>query len=437
MNIKSPSSSLKQYPKGSVIAALDIGSSKVACFIAQVTDDAGSIDVIGIGHQASSGIKSGGIVNIDAAEQSIRQAVHAAELMAADTIKGYPLRDVIINVPAIYSQSHLMRVDVQVMGQAVTDNDIRRALSKSQEQILNYAEQSGHAQDVELIHTIPTAFRLDGHEGIKNPRGLHGNSLEVDVHVVTGSIGAMRNIATCIAGSHLDITALCSSPYAAGLASLSDDEMDMGATVIDMGGGLTSISVFIGRELIYVDAVPVGGNHVTNDIAKGLMTSLSAAERLKTLYGGAIANVTDDKDLIDVPTLGDDDHTAPNHVPRSHLVSIIQPRLEETLELVRAKLTDTGLHHLAGRRVVLTGGASQISGLRDLSAKILNKQVRLGRPVRLGGLPDAVSGPAFSTTAGLLHYMMERGHERPADIASNVSEGTLMQRISLWLKENW
>lgn len=427
----------KFHPKGSVIAALDIGSSKTACFIAKVIDDAGAIDVIGIGHQASLGIKAGGIVNIDQAEQSIRQAVHAAELMAADTIKGYPLRDVIINVPALHSQSHLMRVDVQVMGQAVTDNDIRRALSKSQDQILSYADEHGAAQDIELIHTIPTAFRLDHNEGIKNPRGLHGNVLEVDVHVVTGSIGAMRNIATCIEGSHLDITALCSAPYAAGLASLVDDEMDLGCTVIDMGGGTTSMAVFVGRELIYVDAVPVGGHHVTNDIAKGLMTSMAAAERLKTLYGGAMATMTDDKDLIDVPQLGEDDHTQPNHVPRSHLVSIIQPRLEETLELVRAKLLDTGLHHLAGRRVVLTGGASQISGLRELAHMVLDKQVRLGRPLRLKGLPDAVSGPAFSTTAGLLHYMMERTHERPADIKSAANHGSLFERVSLWLKENW
>ena len=432
-----PANISKIYPKGSVVAAIDIGSSKVACFIARVLDDMGSIDVIGIGYQASQGIKSGTIVNIDQAEQSIRQAVHAAELMAAETVKGYPLRDVIINVPALHSQSHLMRVDVQVMGQAVTDNDIRRALSKSQEQILSYAEQHGAASDLELVHTIPTAFRLDNSDGIKDPRGLHGHNLEVDVHVVTGSIGAMRNIATCIEGSHLDITSLCSAPYAAGLASLVDDEMDLGCTVIDMGGGTTSMAVFAGRELIYVDAVPVGGMHVTNDIAKGLTTSLTSAERLKTLYGSAMSTMTDDKDLIDVPQLGEEDQSAPNHVPRSYLVSIIQPRLEETLELVRAKLNDAGLSHIAGRRVVLTGGASQISGLRELSQMVLDKQVRLGRPIRLNGLPDAASGPGFSTTAGLLHYMMERAHERPADITSTASEGTLMQRVSLWLKENW
>ena len=416
-------------PKGSVIAALDIGSSKIACFIARVRDDNGNVDVIGIGHQASQGIRSGTVVDLDAAEAAIRQAVHAAENMAADVTKGYPLREVVVNVPAVYTNSHLMRVDVQVMGESITNNDIRRALAK--------AQQSVTGNDKELIHTIPTAYRIDGHEGIREPRGLFGQMLEVDVHLVTGNIGTLRNMANCIQSSHLDITALCSSPYAAGLSSLVEDEMDLGCTVVDMGGGTTSIAVFFGGELIFTDAIPIGGQHVTNDIAKGLTTSLQAAERLKILYGSAMATTTDDKDLIDVPPIGEDDHTQPNHVPRSYLVSIIAPRLEETLEMVRARLHESGLGQIAGRRLVLTGGASQIPGLRELGQKYLEKQVRLGRPLRLPGLPDAVSGPAFSTTAGLLHYVTERGAEMPAEIMANVEAGSLWQRAKIWLRENW
>ncbi len=419
--------------KGSLIAALDIGSSKIACFIARVKDDAGNVDVIGIGHQASKGIKSGTVVDLDAAEQAIRQAVDAAENMAAEVMRGYPLREVVVNVPALHTHSHLMRVDVQIMGEAVTNNDIRRALAKAQDQ----AVREAGATDIELIHTIPVAYRIDGHEGIKEPRGLYGQSLEVDVHLVTGQMGALRNMASCIRRSHLDITALTSSPYAAALSSVVDDELDLGCTVIDMGGGTTSIAVFQGRELIFTDAIPVGGHHVTSDIAKGLTTSLTAAERLKTLYGSAIATMTDDKDLLDVPPLGEDDHIAPNHVPRSYLVSIIQPRLEETFEMVRARLHDNGIAGVAGRRVILTGGASQIAGLRELSQLVLDKQVRLGRPVRIDGLPDAVSGPAFSVAAGLLTYVTERTHEMPGDILSNVESGNVWQRVKMWLRENW
>lgn len=417
------------HPKGSVIAALDIGSTKIACFIARIRDDNGGIDLIGIGHQAAQGIKSGTVVDLDLAEAAIRQAVHAAENMAADVTKGYPLREVIVNVPATHTQSRLMNMGVQILGAAVTENDIRRALAKAQDQIV------GH--DIELIHTIPTAYRIDGQDGIKEPRGLYGQHLDVDVHMVTGNIAPLRNMASCIQSSHLDITALCSTPYAAGLACLVDDEMDMGCTVVDMGGGTTSIAVFYGRELIYTDAIPVGGQHVTNDIARGLTTSLHAAERMKTLYGSAIATATDDKDLIDVPPLGEEDSLTPNHVPRSYLVSIIAPRIEETLELVRERLIDSGLGPIAGRRVVLTGGGSQIPGLRELSQKYLEKQVRLGRPIRLQGLPDAVSGPAFSATAGLLHYVTERYHEMPAEIMAAVEAGSLWQRAKIWLKENW
>jgi cell division protein FtsA len=416
-------------PKGSVIAALDIGSSKISCFIARVRDDDGNIDVIGIGHQASRGVKSGTVVDLDAAEASIRAAVHAAENMAADITRGYPLREVVVNVPGVHTGSHLMRIDVQVMGESITDNDIRRALAKAQDQV------TGH--DMELIHTIPTAYRIDGHEGIQEPRGLYGQTLEVDVHLVTGNVGVLRNMASCIGGSHLDITALCAAPYASGLACLVDDEMDLGCTVVDMGGGTTSIAVFQGRKLIFTDAIPIGGQHVTSDIARGLTTSLHAAERMKTLYGSAIATATDDKDLIDVPPLGEDDHIQPNHVPRSYLVSIIAPRLEETLELVRARLHDNGLATMAGRRVVLTGGASQIPGMRELAQKYLEKQVRLGRPLRLPGLAEAVSGPAFSTTAGLLHYVTERTDEMPAEIMATVEAGSVWDRVKLWLRENW
>jgi cell division protein FtsA len=417
------------HPKGSVIAALDIGSTKIACFIARIRDDNGNIDLIGIGHQASQGVKSGTVVDLDSAEAAIRQAVHAAENMAADVTKGYPLREVIVNVPATHSQSRLMNMGVQILGSAVTENDIRRALAKAQEQVV------GH--DVELIHTIPTAYRIDGHEGIKEPRGLYGQHLDVDVHMVMGNVAPLRNMASCIQSSHLDITALCSSPYAAGLACLVEDEMDMGCTVVDMGGGTTSIAVFYGKELIYTDAIPVGGQHVTNDIARGLTTSLHAAERMKTLYGSAMATATDDKDLIDVPPLGEEDSLHPNHIPRSYLVSIVAPRIEETLELVRARLIDSGLGAIAGRRVVLTGGASQIPGLRELAQKYLEKQVRLGRPIRLQGLPDAVSGPAFSATAGLLHYVTERFNEMPAEIMATVEAGSLFQRLQVWLRENW
>jgi cell division protein FtsA len=419
----------KSRPKGSIIAALDIGSSKTACFIARMVDDNGGFEILGVGHQASSGVRNGAIVDLAAAESVIRQTVHAAESMAASAARGYPLRDIVLNVPGIHARSHRFDVDIQVMGHEVTDNDVRRALAKAQ----------GHAVQgpQELIHTIPAGYSLDGNNGIREPRGMYGQNLAVDIHLVTGDVSALRNFATIIDRSHLDVDALCLSSYAAGLACLVDDEMDLGCTVIDMGGGVTSFAVFVGGNMIYADAIPIGGQHVTSDIARGLITTVADAERLKTLYGSAIAATADENDLIDVPPIGEDRHMNPNHVPRSFLVGIIQPRLEEILELVRARLNDSGLGSVAGRRVVLTGGGSQIPGVRDLGQVVLDKQVRLGRPIRVTGLAEAVGGPAFATTAGLLTYISERRGEMPAEIMARAEPGTLLGRAVYWLRENW
>lgn len=421
----------KHKPKGSLLAALDIGSSKIACFIGRIVDDEGTFEVLGVGHHASRGVKNGTIVDLEAAEAVVRQTVHAAENMAASVMRGYPLREVVVNLPGLHAASHAHTADIQVSGHQITDNDVRRALAKAQEQVIS--------EEYELIHTIPMGYRIDGHEGIREPRGMYGQQMGVDIHMVTGDVGALRNMATAIERSHLDITALCVSAYAAGLAVLVEDEMDLGATVIDIGGGVTSFAVFHGGAMIYSDAIPVGGAHITNDIAKGLTTSTNDAERLKALYGSAMASQMDETEMIDVPRLGEEqDHMhVLNHIPRSLLVGIIQPRIEEILELVRAKLTDSGLGAALGRRVVLTGGASQMTGLRDLAQHVLDKQVRLGRPIRLMGLPDAVSGPSFATTAGLLTYVSERSDEMPAEIMAQVEPESLVERIKFWFKENW
>ena len=419
----------KPRPKGSVIAALDIGSSKIACFIARVVDDHGGYEILGVGHQAAQGIKSGTITDLNAAEAAIRHTVHAAENMAAQAMKGYPLREVVINVPGVHAHSQGLSVDVEISGQEITDNDVQRALAKAQDQSVG--------DDHELIHTIPVSYAIDGNQGVKEPRGMVGDRLEVDIHLVTGAHKPLRNMASCIERSHLEVSALCLSGYAAGLSSLVEDEMDLGCTVIDMGGGVTSIAIFYGGSMIYSDAIPVGGQHVTSDIARGLTTSISDAERLKVLYGSAMATAADENEMIDVPQLGEDNRTHPNHAPRSLLVGIIQPRLEEILELTRAKIQDSGLGQAAGRRVVLTGGASQLPGIRELAQSVLDKQVRLGRPIRVDNLADAVNGPVFSTTAGLLTYISERSHEMPAEIMAHVEPGNLWERVSFWLRENW
>lgn len=417
-------------PKGSLFAALDIGSSKTACFIGRIIDDAGTFEIIGVGHKPSEGIKNGIIIDLEAAESIIRQSVHAAENMAAEVMRGYPLREVVLGVSGVHVRSFGHSVDVNIGGHDITDNDVRRALARAQEKESDIS--------LELIHTIPTFFRVDGQEGIRDPRGMFAEELKVDVNLVSGDSSALRNMASCVERSHLDISALCSGAYASGLSSLVDDEIDLGCTVIDIGAGVTSFAVFHSGYMIFCDAIPLGGQHITNDIARGLMTSKADAERLKIHYGCAVAANTDEGEMIEVSRLGEDmQHEQPNYVPRSYLVGIMQPRLEEIFEHVRAKLKDSGLERIISRRVVLTGGACQTPGMRDLAGHVLDKQVRIGKPVRLTGLPEAVSGPGFSAVAGLLNYAAEHVDEMPAEIMANIRPDSMFERIKLWLKENW
>jgi cell division protein FtsA len=228
------------------------------------------------------------------------------------------------------------------------------------------------------------------------------------------------------------------SAYASGLACLVEDEKELGVTVIDMGGGTTSVAVFQEGHIEFVESAPIGGNHVTNDIAKGLSTPVAKAERLKTVYGSVVHTPSDTRELLKVPLVGEEDEESANEVPKSMLVQIIQPRLEETFELVRGMLDAGGYSKIAGRRVVITGGGSQLEGVRDLAELVLDKQVRLGRPKMIRGLPESVSGPAFATGAGLLRFAVNE-HVMQPDFAAieHASRSRGLGRIGQWLKENF
>jgi len=358
-------------PRNGLVAGLDIGTSKVCCFIARA-DEEGRPHVTGIGHQLSRGVRNGSIVDMEAAETAILTAVHAAEQMSGETI-----HEVIVNLSGGYPSSQTIGVEVTIAGHEVSDGDLRR--------VLDQGKLYNGAAERRLIHSIPVGYTIDGNRGIRDPRGMYGERLGVDMHVITAAAGAVRNLTTCVGRCHLDISALVVSPYAAGVAALVEDEMDLGVTLVDMGGGTTSLAVFFDGNVVYTDSVPIGGAHVTNDIARGLSTPLSHAERMKTLYGNCIPSPSDEREIINVPQVGEDDVGQTNAIPKSILVGIIQPRLEETFELVRSRLEASGFDKIAGRRVVLTGGASQLGGVRELAALVLDKQVRMGRPIRIRG----------------------------------------------------
>jgi cell division protein FtsA len=406
-------------PRGSLVAALDVGTTKICCFIARVESQP---RIVGIGHQIARGMRGGAIVDLDTAAHSIRNAVHAAEEMAGETVER-----VVANLSGGYAGSRLLRTEIEIGRSEIGDAEMHRVLERG------YAMRD--ADNRQVIHSIPVGFSIDDSRGIRDPRGMVGERLGVNMHIVTAAKASVRNHAAAIGRSHLELEALVVSPYAAGLACLADDEMDLGVTVIDMGGGTTTIGVFFDGNLIFADTVPVGGSHVTNDIARGLSTPLNHAERLKALFGSAISSTLDEREMITVPQMGEEDEGHANHVPKSLLVSIIAPRVEETFEMVRDRLEASGFDKIAGRRVVLTGGACQLHGVRELAGHILDKQVRIGRPGRIRGLAEATHGPAFSTGAGLLLFAISERAEspRPARLAAS----GIFNRVSHWLRENF
>jgi len=406
-------------PRGSLVSAVDIGTSKICCFIARV--EAEGPRIVGIGHQVARGVRGGMVVNLEAAGDSVRNAVHAAEQMAGETIER-----VVINQSGGFPASRIVQAEIGIAGHEINENDTRA--------VLDLGYQMRDSDDSQVIHSIPVGFSIDGSRGIRDPRGMVGERLGVNMHLVTASAGSVRNHSAVIGRAHLNVDALVVSPYAAGLACLVEDEMDLGVTVIDMGGGTTTIGVFFDGNMVFADTVPVGGGHVTSDIARGLSTPLAHAERLKALFGSAISATRDERETIAVPQIGEEEDGHVNHVPKSLLVSIVAPRIEETFELVRNRLEANGFDKVAGRRVVLTGGGCQLHWVRELAALILDKQVRIGRPLRIAGLAEATHGPAFSTTAGLLNFAVSERAETPRP--RRPAAGGMLGRVGTWLREN-
>lgn len=407
-----------------IIAALDIGSAKICCFIAHVNTE-GGIRVIGVAQQASAGVRNGSVVDMDAAQKAVLTAVSAAEELAGERIDR-----IFVNLSGGKIYSHVQEIEVSIAGHEIADTDLRRAKDR------NF--QIEQPEDRELIHCLPVGYAIDGNTGIHDPRGMFGERLGVSFHHINAAVGPVRNLRSCVARCHLDIEEVVVSPYAAGLSCLVEDEKDLGVTLVDMGGGTTTIAVFYDGQLVFTDSIPVGGGHVTNDIARGLSTPVVHAERMKILYGSAMTSQSDDNEIIDVPLVGEDDHNQPNHVPRSILTGIIRPRIEETFELVRERLDASGAGRISGRRMVLTGGASQLHGIPELAGLVLEKQVRIGRPLRISGLAEATSGPAFSACAGLLRYGVEKyaGVIEDAPTSEDAPTGRFA-RIGQWLKESF
>ncbi|MCU9839436.1 cell division protein FtsA [Ruegeria sp. WL0004] len=422
-----------------VVAILDVGSSKISCLVlrfdgtGRLSDDAsvGSMAgqtgfrVIGAATTRSRGVQFGEITAMQETERAIRTALQAAQKMADIRVD-----HVIACFSGANPRSYGLDAKVELETQVVTEAEIGR--------VLNACEVPEYGAGREVLHAQPVNFSLDNRSGLIDPRGQLGQTLSVDMHMLTVDSTAIRNLAHCIKRCDLELAGIANSAYVSGVSALVEDEQELGAACIDMGGGTTSVSIFLKKHMIYADCVRMGGDHVTGDISMGLGVPMAAAERIKTFSGGVHATGADDREMIDIGgDTGDWEHDR-RSVSRAELIGIMRPRVEEILEEVRVRLDAAGFDHLPSQQIVLTGGGSQIMGLDGLASRILGQRVRLGRPLRVHGLPQSATGPGFSSVVGLSLFAAHPQDEWwDFEVPVDRYPARSLRRAVKWFRDNW
>jgi cell division protein FtsA len=404
-----------------IVVGIDVGTTKVCTLIAAVSPE-DQLEIIGAGITPSRGMRRGVVVDVDDAVQAISASVQKAEQQS-----GYKIMSAFVGISGAHissTNSHGV-VAVRRTDNVITDDDIERALEAAK--VVNMPH------DREVIHVVPRHFVIDGQEGINNPAGMLGRRLEVETTVVTGTQTAIHNLSRCIEQVGVGIDALVVQPIAAGEAVLTTAEKDMGVALVDLGGGTTDAGVFIDGSISYIAAVPVGGNHISNDIAVGLRTPFMAADEIKIRHGYAISEAIEEDRVIDIASydVGDGEP-----VSRRVLAEIIEARLEETFELVRESLERGGFElGRSGRDggipggIVLVGGTAQLQGIRRLAAEVFNTSVRIGTPTGMFGLVESISNPAYAASVGLLKW----GLTQADDFGGPTGDGMLV-RVKEWLR---
>ena len=422
-----------------VIAILDVGSSKIACLILRFDgpeklregDGVGSMAgqssfrVIGAATTRSRGVRFGEIAVMNETERAVRTAVQAAQKMANVRVD-----HAIACFSGAEPRSYGLAGEWDLQDSVVSEQDVARVLAACG------VPDIGPGREV--VHAQPVNFALDHRTGLGDPRGQIGNRLACDMHLLTVDAAVVQNLLYCIKRCDLELAGIASSAYVSGISSLVEDEQELGAACIDMGGGATGVSIFIKKHMIYADAVRMGGDHVTADISKGLQVPLTTAERIKTRFGGVHATGMDDREMIDIGGDSGDWEKDRRQVSRTELIGIMRPRVEEILEETRARLDAAGFEHLPSQQIVLTGGGSQIPGLDGLATRILGQRVRLGRPLRVQGLPQAATGAAFASAVGLCLFAAHPQDEWwDFDIPAERYPARSMKRAVKWFKDNW
>jgi len=405
-------------PKNSYIVGFDIGTKKIAAIIGEITEDR-KIEIIGIGTADSKGLRKGVVVNLEGTVEAIKKAQEEAELMA-----GVEIDSAFIGISGAHIKSFNSRGVIAVSGKnkEITHDDIKRVIDQSKAVSI--------PPDREIIHIIPQEFVVDEQDGIKDPLGMSGIKLEVNVHIVTGAITSVQNLRTCVVRAGIEIEQLILNQIAASSSILTHDEMELGVGLIDIGGGTTEIAIFERGSLWYTSIIPIGGDNFTNDIAVGLRTPIPEAEKIKKKFGCAAAPLEDEQETIEVPSVGRG--KKPRILSRQILADIIHPRAEEIFRLVDNDIKRMGYEKSLNSGIVLTGGTALLDGLEEIAEEIFDLPVRRGDPSGMGGLVDRVSTPDYATAVGLILHGYKQWKEK--GMSKDRKKG-FWAKFKDWLKE--
>ncbi|MEP0807072.1 MAG: cell division protein FtsA [Chloroflexota bacterium] len=372
-----------------IIVGIDVGTTKVCTLVGRVEDDK-SIRILGVGIEPSEGIRKGVIVDLGAASQAITRSVKKAE-----STSGLEITSALVSIAGAHVSSVNSRGAAAVNGNVIEQYDIERALEQAQAVAIPY--------DREIIHVIQRGFSVDGQDGIRNPKGMHGYRLEVEAHIITASAATVENLRQCVGAAGVEIQQFVLNPLASAETVLTEQERQMGVAICDIGGGTTDLAIYVNGDVWHTMVLAVGGNHVTQDIAHGLRLPFAQAEDVKKQQGHAVRAEVGAEEYFSIRPFGEE---RPVQINRKELAEIIEARVEEIFALTLQEIKRSGYDGLLPAGMVLTGGASALPGIKRLASRVLNMPVRIAQPENLLGLVDRLNSPAYSTSVGLLRWLM-------------------------------
>jgi cell division protein FtsA len=403
--------------KHGIVVGLDIGTSKVCAIVGELTEK--GVEITGVGSHPSQGLRKGVVINIESTVGSVKKAIEEAELMA-----GCEIHTVFTGIAGGHIKGFNSHGIVAVKNKEVTPRDLER--------VIDAAKAVAIPMDREVLHVLPQEFIIDDQDGIKEPLGMSGVRLEAKVHIVTGAVTSAQNIIKCCNRTGLNVADIALEPLVSAEAVLRDEERELGVALVDMGGGTTDIAIFHDGSVKHTAVLGIGGNHVTSDIAAGLRTPFGDAERIKQRYGLAKASMVAGDERVEVPSVAD---KPAGSVSRQILCEIIEPRLDEIFQLVRAEIEKSGYEEALASGAVMTGGSILLPGAVEMAEQIFGMPVRLGVPIHVGGLVDVISSPIYATGVGLVLYGMKRQERNYFRIRDDNIFSKVRHRMSDWFSE--